>query len=437
MLYYLLKLALGASPDFGGEFQSHVHFSPQGDLVDLQDSIIFSPRLQFKGNIDLMIDLDLRWSPFLSLDQIEDSQYIEKVQPLSIRTEELWIQTESTHFDTVIGMQNVLWGTGKGVSQINWMAPLDLRNPTKFSEHISVFALKLNAHKDALSSELIVQPWFTPALLPQNDISLFPTAAESFSLDGQTLDVRSQQGNLTVPDPTWKNLQLGTKINLHKSQFDLSIFAFHGRDSLPQANGELLLMGFQTDQDRVDIGVPLIYPEVSTIGSSGSVVLPLDILSWFEVAYVRPEATKLTASLRQMQALESLGTISEVPAPLPSVTTQNGEPYTKWLLGLERYFGNLIISGQWMHGLFIERQNVELSDYALINADWAIRPTLRWNNSVITDGSGLFLQSDLHWLLQDELDLGIGATMIPATQNSKLRSFKSVEQIYGSATYLF
>jgi hypothetical protein len=90
-----------------------------------------------------------------------------------------------------------------------------------------------------------------------------------------------------------------------------------------------------------------------------------------------------------------------------------------------------------MHGLFIERQNLEISNYALINADWAIRPTVRWNNSVITDRSGLFLQSDLHWLLQDELDLGIGATMIPATQNSKLRSFKSVEQIYGSATYLF
>lgn len=437
MLFYFTNLALAASPDFNGEFQSQVRFSPDGELLDLQDSVIFSPRLQLKDDITMVIDLDMRWSPFLQLEAIEDSQYIEKVQPISIRTEELWLQASSEYFTTTVGMQNVLWGTGKGVSQVNWMAPLDLRNPTVFSEYISVPSVKLNAHKEIISAELILQPWFMPALLPQADISLFPTAAESFSINGQTLDVRSQEGNLSVPAHNWENMQLGTQLALHQSRFDLALFAFYGNDSLPQANGELLLMGFQTDQDRVDIGVPLEYPKITTFGSTGSVILPLDILSWFEFSYVLPEQTILVASERQMNALESLGTISEVPNPLPSVTTQNGNQYAKWLFGLERYFGNLVLSGQWIHGLFIERQDVEISDYLLLNTDWAIRPTIRWNNTIITDGTGVFLRSDANWLLQDAINVGVGGVWIPVSQDSQLHNFKNLEQFYGSVSYLF
>lgn len=437
MLIHMVNLALATAPNFNGELQSQIHFSPDGELLDLQDSMIFSPRLELKDNITMVIDLDMRWSPFLQLENIEDSQYIEKVQPISIRTEELWLQTSSSYLTTTIGMQNILWATGKGISQVNWMAPLDLRNPTTFSEYISVPAIRLDAHKNATSAELILQPWFMPALLPQSDISLFPSEAESFSIDGQALDIRSQEGKLSLPNQSWENMQLGGQLSFHQALFDITLFGFYGNDTLPQANGELLLMGFQTDQDRVDIGIPLEYPKITAFGSTGSIVLPGNILSWFEYSYIIPQETKLVVSERQMNALESLGTIEEVPTPLPSVSTQNGEQYMKWLLGFERYFGNVVLSGQWIHGLFIERQDEALSDYVLINADWAIRPTIRWDNTIITDGSGLFLRSNVNWLIQDQLNLGFGGLWLPTLQASQLNNFKNVEQAYLSASYLF
>ena len=437
MLIFLVNLARAASPDFGGEFQSQIRLSPAGEFLDFQDSLMLSPRLTTQGDITLVIDLDMRWSPFVELDTIEDAQDIESVQPLSIRTEELWLQHSSTHFTTTIGMQNIRWGIGKGISQVNWMAPLDLRNPTIFSEHISVPAIKLAAHKQAVSTEFIVQPWFVPALLPQADISLFPTAVESFSIDGESLDIRSQEGRLITPSSNGKNIQLGGQAALHLSSFDIALFAFYGRDTLPQANGELLLMGFQTDRERVDIGIPLEYPTVITFGATGELLLPLETLLWFEITHILPEETQLVVSETQMQALTSLGTIDEVPDPLPSITTQNGEQYTKWLLGIERYFGDLILSGQWVHGLFIERQAPELTNYFILHSDWAIRSTLRWNNTVMTDGAGIFLRSDVHWLVQDEIDLGLGGLWVPPLQDSALNNFNNTQQVYGSVSYIF
>lgn len=287
--------------------------------------------------------------------------------------------------------------------------------------------IHLRSTYSAWSLELALLPWFTPAQLPEANIDVLPSAEEGFSINGEPLDIRSAEGRLTLPEPQLSNVQIASRIQYVHSFFDIFLSYNHCFDSLPQANGELLLTGFQTDQDRVDVGIPLIYPRLDIIGLGSTFRLPKDSIGWLEISYTMPQETSLIASQEQLDSLQILGVISDVPFPLPHTTTQDGAPYTKWILGVEHFFGPVLLNAQWLHGFVTERQQQDLNDYALLSSRWTIQPTIRLDSGAAFDGKGALLFTDLFFLIQDEIELGIGGFYTPTKEGSTFASYTELQ----------
>ena len=425
----LLSILSAKSADFGGSLQSNLRVSTTGELLDFQDSVVFSPWWQAGERAQLRAGFELRWSYPSQVHSLNDSQNSLLLQPLFIRPDDLWIRLKWNRQQFKIGHQRVLWNVSSGYSLLNNINAWDLRNPTQFDRRLSVPMLHYRATIHQWSAEIAVVPWFTPAQLPNTALDIFPDAEQSFSIDGQTLDIRSTESEATLPNHLLQNIQIGGRILYAAPTFDASLSFFHGFDSLPQADGELLLTGFQTDQDRVDVGIPLRYPQVSIIGFGTSAQLPFDSLGWVEVSYTIPEQTNLIASQSQLESLQTLGAISEVPVPSPVVVTQDGQPYAKWIIGIERFFGEVLFNAQWLHGFLTERQQTDISNYVLLSADWTIHPTVRLQSSTAFNTQGFLLRNDVVFLIHDEVELGLGNLTARAAEESPFSAYNSLQNI--------
>ena len=432
MLLFLSILS-GKSAEIGGSVESNIRVSTAGELLDFQDAIVFSPWWKAGEKGQLHAGLELRWSYPSQVLSLTDSQNPQLLQPLFIRPNDLWIRLKWPQHQIKIGYQRVLWNMASGYSLLNNLNAWDLRDPTQFDQRLSVPMLHYRATMDRWSTEIALVPWFTPAQLPNTSLDILPDAEQSFSIDGQSLDIRSTESDVSLPNQTIRNLQFGGRILYTAPKFDASLSFFHGFDSLSQADGELLLTGFQTDQDRVDVGVPLRYPTIDIVGFGASVQLPFDSLGWVEVSYTIPEQTNLVASQTQLESLQTLGAISEVPDSPPLVVTQDGQPYAKWIIGAERFFGEILFSAQWLHGFLTERQQSDISNYAMLSANWTIHPTIRLQSSAAFNARGVLLLNDVLFLVHDEVELGLGNLTAQAAQDSPLYAYNGLQnfRFYG------
>jgi hypothetical protein len=155
------------------------------------------------------------------------------------------------------------------------------------------------------------------------------------------------------------------------------------------------------------------------------------------VAAVLPAATAATTSLAQLESLEKLGTIQEIPDPLPRTVTQDGAPYLKWLVGLDRFFGPVYLNIQWLHGFPTERQATELRDYVLLASRWGITPTLRLDATAASDAAGWIGGGGLTWLYADTVEFSASGVYIGGQDGSSLAGFSGVRHGRMSAKMSF
>ena len=430
-LHAMVGVAAAEETTAGATVSTNLRLSPTGSWLDFRDGAVFSPwasaapsaQVRARGAVDLRLH---NLADFDTLDAASDPA---QSQPWSLRFVDAWVAARGEHLTVKLGAQRIAWGVGSGISVVDNLNPIDLEDPTRFDARLSVPAIHSQLSAGSLALEAAWVPFFTPAAMPASGVSLTAGAADLFDAEATgagAVEINTLQTRLTLPDSGLLSGAVGGRARWSGARADAALSWYSGRDSLPQVSGEVLLTGFQTDSARVDVGIPMLYPRIDIGGLEVKGELLGGSSGWAEVALVLPSATSAAPSAAQLESLEKLGTIEEVPDPIPTTVTQDGQPYARWLVGLDRSVGPVYLNAQWLHGFPTERQGVDLRDYALLAARWSITPVVRLDLSGASDGAGWMAGGALRWLHGDALELSAGYVGIGGPPESALSSFSSV-----------
>lgn len=431
MLWLLTGLAAAEDVEAGAALSTTLRLSPSGYWLDFRDSAVFSPWAAARpdGRVRARGSVDFRLHNRSSFEDIEGASSVSGTQPWSLRVRDAWISTRGEHLSVKIGAQRIAWGVGTGISLVDNLNPWDLEDPTRFDRRLSTPGVHAVGSFGSVSVEGGWMPFFVAGALPSSGVSLTANSEDVFDAEATgagDVEIRDLQTRVSQPDGAIWNSGFGGRLRWSGARADLALSWYHGHETLPQVSGDVLLTGFQTDTGRVDVGVPLLYPRVDVGGLEVKGELAWGVSGWVEGALVLPAYTAATTSQSQLESLEKLGTIDEVPDPLPVTVTQDGKPYPKWILGLDRFFGPVYLNVQWLHGFPTERQQADVRDYALLAARYGITPTLRLDATGATDAAGFLGGGGLTWLYADSVELSASGVFIGGTDGSALAGFAGV-----------
>jgi len=454
----LVPVTGAVDADAGGHVGTHLRFALQecgdyaGDcaLLDYGDTAVVGgwARASLGSRAHAVVDVDLRLHHAVSAELMDETTDPSAVLGASWRIQEAVIDLREVGLralDLELGVQRAPWGVADGLHVVDRVSPWDLENPLALDARLPVPMARALLHKGPLQLEGVWVPMAWPAVLPRQGVELLPGAEDMVgdgSDFGETFDgvsVNELEARIEPPERTIDNMGGGARLSWAAARGDLALSYFHGRDSLPQADGEMLITGFQTSDSRVDVAVPLRYPVVDVAGFEARGELFAEIGGWVEAAVVFPEKTVARASRTQLEALERLGTIDAVPDPIPKVITQDGEPYPTWVVGLDRGFGRVYLNLQWLHGYPTERQRADLQDYASLAARVTITDTVVLSLRALGDvrGAGVLGVADLELLHADAASIVVGGAWVQAVEGSSLYSFRGASQVHSGVTLEF
>ena len=401
------------------------------DWLSFNDAAVVSPWVSARPNeqVSARAALDLRLHGVATGHGLDASS---QQQTWSIRLRDAWVSAKSPHTEFKLGVQRIAWGEAHGISVVDTINPLDLEDPTRLDQRLSVLAASFTAHTETIAFTAVVVPYFVPAALPVVDADLMASADDLFDerfIGNQSLELGSMDARPDVPEDGLSDTAVAARLRWTPSFADFGLSWHSGRDSLPQVAGDVGLLGYQTKSDRVDVGVPLAYPRQHTYGFTTRSALPADITAWVEAALTMPQRTVARPQASQLEALATLGVIDAVPSPIPETETQDGEPITRWVVGLDRPFGPVRIVGQWLHGLFVERRQTDLRDYALVGLRWTITPTVRIDASTATDMEGHMTDVGVTILHSDHAEITIATTQIGGPEESTLSGLRAASNV--------
>ena len=339
-----------------------------------------------------------------------------------------------------VGAYRTAWGVANGVSVVDTINPLDIEDPTRFDRRLSVPSATLTAHWETFSASGIVIPFFVPAALPAVPVSVMSGATDLIDeriIGGDETTIGDLASRPVVPNDSLAETTLGIRLRWTASAGDFALSWHHGRDSLPQVNGDLLLVGYQTNNDKVDVGIPLTYPRMDVLGFTARAPIGVGIVGWLETAVVFPEATAASPSAAQLDGLVKLGTIDEMPNPIPTTVTQDGKPLARWILGADRPIGPVRLTAQWMHGFFTERSQSSLNDYALMGVQITLGETVRLDTKAATTSKGHLADISLRYLHDDAVDIKVGGTHIDGDNNSAFGGLRAASNLYTRVSLKF
>ncbi len=406
--------------------------------LSFNDSAVLSPWALAKPSATVVAkgSFDLR------INGVHQSESNEQAQPFqaSTRLTDAWVSMRSSHTDLTLGVQRVSWGVGQGYSLIDTINPLNLDDPTQFDQRLSVLAAHASLYSGHLDASAVIVPFFVPAALPVSGVALINSGSDFFDdqfSQSTSLELGSVTTRTSMPTNTVRDTSIATRIRYTPAAGDFALSWHRGRDSLPQANGALVLIGFQTVEGRVDVGVPLEFPKRDILGFSARTTLPGDVTSWIEVTRTVAAKASVAPSEAQMEGLVNVGAIESVPDPIPYTVTQDGTPVFHWLLGADRSLGSLRLTAQWLHGFLTERTADEVSDYALLSAAWSATPTLRFEASGATNFSGHLFALRVTTLHSDSAELDIGATLIDGQTPSPFAALRTASNLHTTVRMRF
>lgn len=440
MLLLLAGLAAAQDLDVGGHAEGNLRLGLGCDLantfgdcgwLDFHDAAVAGVDLKLRHpRYDARLAADLRVHGPHASEALEQSGNVVAVQNSSLKLQEAWVGSVGDHLDVSVGAQRLHWGVADGVNPANVVNAYDLEDPTRFDARLATPMLRASAHRGQASLELAVVPWFQPALLPTDVVDVLGDSRSQLdAIDAGDVEVGRLESRVEYPQDRIADVALGARFFWATRAGDWAISGYHGRDSLPQVGGELRITGFQTDSDRVDLGVPVVYPRVDQVAGEWRRDLFADIVGWVEVAVVRPEVVTVEFSKAQLDALERLGTIDEVPDPIPSDTTQDGLIYPRWVVGADRMVGPIYLNVQWLHGFPTERRRDALRDYGMVFLRWSVTPTVALEARGVSDGRGVLAGGDVHVLQGDAVSWRIGGTWVQGPPDSALGAFAGVRHV--------
>jgi len=393
-----------------------------------------SPRVQVNANVLLR---NLNYSESSSLEEMGTS---EPVQPFDIRFEDVSVSLYDVGlagFDFKVGVQRIAWGVAYGINPVDRVNPYDFEDPTRLEARLSSPAVRATYTRGDLAIEAVGLPFFIPAALPlgARDADTLFGDSEWFPFDEARSDGEPNVGRITTevarPETTLRNMQGGARIVWTGPVGHLGLSYFHGIDSLPQANGDASIIGFQ-GIDRVDFRIPLEHPRLQILGAEWRRPLGGGVSAWVEAAVLFPERTVVRFSPGQLQQLVDLSLIDQVPDPIPQEVTQTSKPYVNAVAGVEYESDALYANLQYSYGFPTERSAGEQHHYGWLVARVPILPEFR-----LTARAGIELNDSfraLAWVggagatyvFDDAVDCEIGTLVRKARQASSLRNLGAV-----------
>ncbi len=366
---------------------------------------------------------------------LEDAGDPDTQQPVSLKVHDAWVGLYDLGLDgldLVVGARKLNWGVASGFHPVDVVNPYDLEDPSSFGERLAIPLLSAEFHRGPVRAEVHLAPWHVPAWLPADGVDLMSDGEEMLEeLDtgADGVEVRSIESRVEREPDRLAEVSVGGRLSYASPVGDFALSVYRGRDSLPQVEGEVRITGFSTDNQKVDLGIPIAYPRLTQVGVEWLGELPWMLTGWVEAALVMPAATEVTFSPSQLQSLERLGTIEEVPDPLPTVVTQDGRPYGRWVVGLDRGFGPVYVNLQWLHGFPTERQRQDLGDYGVLALRWSLRPAAALSAQVLTDARGALGTVRVDWLHADVVESWAGVTYGVAPADSSLHPFGGISHV--------
>lgn len=410
--------------------------------LDFSDTTVLAPWAEVKSGhrIRARGAMEFRLLSPPSLDSLEQTTDPRSIQPHIVRLQDAWIGTRGDWLNLTIGADRIHWGMADGFSVVDRVNPWDFTDPTQFDQRLSVPMAHAVLHRDSLQLDLVAVPFFQPAALPSMSVDLTTTAPDLFDAEATgagDMQVGTLETRITTPGHRLSSSTWASRLRWTMPLVDVEASYSYGPDSMPQVDGDLSLVGFQTNQDRVDIAVPMRYPHIGVAGLAVRTELPAELLGWAEVTLSFPEQTIAQTNEWQLQALLDLGTITEIPDPLPQTVTQDGEPYLKGIGGVSRQFGAIYVQAQWLHGFPTERQRSEINDYFLFGGRWSITPTVKLDVGGVTDFAAWMGRSELAWLVADSAEFQLGLAWIDGDDHSSLTDFSAASHVRSSVKMAF
>lgn len=434
----LLASAL-AGPEVGGHLATHLHVAPAappadtrlldlGDLAEVgivarQDLRRASWRVAATGRLGLMPHLD----------EVRAATEASRVIPVDVEVAEAWVEaTELLPGVSVrLGQQRLAWGTTEGISPVDAVNPYDLRDPTRFDRRLGSPAITAVGLRGVAALELAWLPLHRPARLPA-EVDLLATASDVVDLStagGEGLVLGDLETRADLPDERVGFGAFAGRLELATALVDLAASGWYGVESLPQVGGEALLVGFATSSDRVDVGVPVLYPRATRLGLEARAELPGEVLFLAESTLTLPERTSVTASRSQLEGLLDLGLIDEIPSPLPETVTQDGRPVVHAVVGLQRTWSRVLLLAEWAHGLPTERQRSEVGDYALVATQLTLTDAALLDLQGLVGVDGGLGRATLRLLHGDALELTLGGVVVVASVGASLAPLAPLSHI--------
>lgn len=412
--------------------------------IDLQDLVVATGRFRETPStgVNVLLSGELRLHPAIDAGEVADTERVDRIQPWTLEIPEAWIELEHVLAPAItlkLGQQRFAWGVALGMNPVDVVNPYDLRDPTRFDQRLGIPAVSARVRHEQASVELVYVPLFRPARMPA-EIDLLEDADELFDFSdvgGAELELGELETRTDLPDDRVGFQAFALRAALATPAADVALVGYYGRDSLPQVSGEARLVGFATDSDRVDVGIPVAYPVMGLAGVEVHAPLWWDVGGWIEGAVVFPERAAVTASRTQLEALVNLGALDEVPDPLPETEIQDGKPFGRWVVGVDRFIGRFALNAQWIHGLPTERRGDEVGDYAALGAIVTLSDPLQLRASGITDLQGWYVRGELAALHRDAATVVLGAVLVDGPEGSALGQLHRVSNAYVSVEAAF
>jgi hypothetical protein len=390
--------------------------------------------------------VDLRNLNFTRVEALDDLGDADKVQPVNFRVRDAWVALYdflAPGLDLVVGAQRTAWGVADAWVPTDRVDPLDLEDPTRFDRRLSPPALRLAYTAGPVRLEAVALPLVLPAALPVESFDVTslgdPQAVfdlEAFRGDGRPEIVVAETKTRT-PAPALENVQVGARVVWDSPLGHLEASWFRGFDSLPQANGEARLTGFQT-ADRVDLGVPLRHPRLQMVGVAWRGQVGGGVGAWVEAAALFPDAARLTAARAQLESLVRLGRLDELPDPLPAMVLQTADPYPNVVAGVDYAVPHgPYLNLQYLYGFLTERSLGDQHHYALLAVRWPFldgRLTLDLRGGVEVadlepDGIGWLAGGGLTWLHGDAVEVELATTWLDGQPRTTLVRFADLSSV--------
>lgn len=395
--------------------------------------------------VELKAGVAVRNINIAEIETFDDTGDIAKVQPVDIRPLEskivLYDLFGAEGLDLTAGYVRVAWGTADGVSPTDIVNAYDLEDGSGFDARLPTMAVGLGYTVSRFRFDAWMLPLFEPAILPVDniDVTALGDTANVFDLRDLSSDappeIRQVETPTTTPENDASNIAVAARARWESPVGDFSLMFYRGHESLPQAHGDARLTGFQTS-NRVDLGVPLVYPTLMMAGADWRGELGGDFSGWVDVGVFFPGEAALSVSRSQLEALVTLGRIDAVPSPLPRQVTQDDAPYVKVAAGADVLLDDTVyLNLQYAYGSALERQRADLHHYALLAMrisllDGRLELEARGVLEATASGSlGFQAGGAISWLHGDAARLSLSTTFLDGESGTTLRKLDRMSHL--------